>query len=119
MDDSSNHPAYGVFCNEDNVFLLYDADFRKESGFYKLQKLHKKARRYPGDLQLQASYKQALTEFRTTFGKRYPQVSEAELKRSLSQAAIPHLSTCIKVLYYICMVASLAGFAAALYLLVG
>lgn len=118
VDDSSQHPAYGVFSNEDNTFILYDAAFRKESHFKKLQALHKKARRNPGNLQLQASYKQALSDCHTTFGKTYPQVSEAALKQSLSKPAIPHLSTCIKVLYYICMGVSVAGFAAALLFLI-
>jgi hypothetical protein len=117
VSDSSEHPAYGVFSNEDNTFILYDTAFRRSTNFGSLQKLYKKTLRHPNDSKLMAEYRKEMSEFRAKFGEMYPQVSESTLKKSLTMSSIPHLSSCIKILYYICMGVSVAGFIAALLLI--
>lgn len=95
-DGSQN--AYGVFSNEDHVFNLYDSDFRKSKDYQSFLKEYKSA------------------EDKNAVLKGYAQrfhVSAAELRASIRKSSIPHLSTCIHVLYISCMAAGALGVVAA------
>lgn len=98
-DEQDN--AYGVFSNEENIFVLYDSQFRKKSEYK----------------QFLAKYKQA--EDKDAVLKEYAKkfnVSVKELKISLSKPYLPHLSSCIRVLYNSCLVAGILGTVAAIIL---
>ncbi len=95
--------ALGVFSNEDNAFLLYDRAFRKSCAEYR--ELKRNFKKLSED---------ELREKIGSFVAKHPNVSEQQVRESLSARSIPHLSSCIKTLYYICMAISLLGIAASL-----
>ncbi len=97
----------GAFLNEENKFLLYDRGFRKNEPDYKALKGHKK-QIIKGEKDGEIS----------EFVKKYPSFSENEVKASLVARPIPHLSSCIKFLYYICMAISIVGIAFAVFLFI-
>ncbi len=102
-----NNCAYGVFSNEDNTFELYDYKFRKNHPDYQqLRKLYKNAKT-PEEREL-------LTQKIKQFQEKHPTLSEKNIRDSLKQGCIPHLSTALRYLYYICMAVSVIGLLAAL-----
>lgn len=90
--------AYGVFSNEDNVFNLYDSRFRKSKDYQDFTREYKESQ----------SKAEILKKYAPQFG-----VSEAELRASIGKPYIPHLSTCIHVLYITCLLTSILGILAA------
>ncbi len=103
VSSSKVHPAFGVFSNEDNTYMLYDRGFRTKSAEYK--RLWKLRHRLESE-----EFQSALAAFL----KKHENVSEKDVRASLSKRTLPHLSTCIKCLYYICMTVSMLGFASAI-----
>ena len=93
--------AYGVFSNEENIFKLYDRGFRKSPAYKEFLAEHKKSDNK--DLVL------------VTYAEKF-KVSPKELAIAKEKRAIPHLSSCIRVLYVSCQVAGILGAAAALIL---
>ena len=93
--------AYGVFSNEENIFELYDSGFRKSKEYKDFLKAYKNP----------ATKEEALTNF-----AQKHKVSKKELEISLKKPYIPHMSSCIRVLYISCLVAGILGTVAALIL---
>ena len=93
--------ALGVFSNEENIFELYDSKFRKSKAYLAFL-----------DQYNRADDKNTVL---TTYAKEF-KVSAKELKASLKKSTIPHLSSCIKVLYTSCMMAGILGAVAAIIL---
>lgn len=98
VSSSKEHAAFGVFSNEDNVFSVYDSAFRRTNTDYKnLRRSRKKLS------------EQELDQKINEFLEKYPTLNEKDVKSSLFNPAVPHLSSCIKFLYGICMAISVIG----------
>ena len=105
ITSSQGHAAYGVFSNEENVFTVYDKKFRKNNSDYlKLKQSFKKLTATELDQEIKK------------FIEKYPNLNANEVKESLHHWSIPHLSTCIKFLYFICIGISIVGLIAAIVL---
>ena len=100
------HPL-GVFSNEDLMFALYDDDFHNDPEFQALRKLVQK----PGS---QPAFDEKFAAFAAKHAEYNPEI----LKKSLTGKKIPHLSTSIRNLFYICMTASVLGIIAAMVIFV-
>lgn len=94
--------ALGVFSNEDLMFALYDDAFHNDPEFQALRKLARK----PDSC---ADFGQKFAAFAAKHTEYNPEI----LKKSLAGKKIPHLSTSIRNLFYICMGASVLGIIAA------
>ena len=94
--------ALGVFSNEDLMFALYDDDFYNDPEFQALRKLALKL----GDKAVFAA------QF-AVFAAKHPEYNPEILRKSITSKKIPHLSTSIRNLFYICMGASVLGIIAA------
>lgn len=102
VTSSKEHAAYGVFSNEENVFLVYDKNFRKtDPDYVRIKRNLKKYSQSELDLEIKR------------FVEKHPTLNPNEVKSSLYQSAIPHLSSCIKLLYFICIGVSIVGLTAA------
>lgn len=107
--------VYGVFSNEDNTFKYYGREHRKEDcgkDYKKLRKLQsrikwlkrlKVSKKYINRLenQLKSDAKAYLNDDKT--------ISYNEFMKSLKERSIRSLSKSIKLMYYLCMVASIGG----------
>lgn len=93
--------ALGVFSNEENIFELYDSEFRKSTKHKDFLKRYKNSDDQDAIL--------------TQYAKEC-KISASELKASLKKPAIPHMSSCIKVLYTSCLIAGILGTVAAIIL---
>ena len=100
--------ALGVFSNEDLMFALYDDEFHNDAEFRFLRKLTHQLSRKP-NADLQSTFDSNFAEFCTKHTEYNPDI----LKKSLSGSKIPHLSTSIRNLFFICMAASVLGIIAA------
>ncbi len=105
VTSSNSHAAFGVFSNEGNIFILYDAKFRKTNADYAALLRSKK----------KLSTAQ-LDEKVAAFVEKHPNLNAKDVKESLFQPAVPHLSNCIKFLYCVCMSISAIGLVASIIL---
>lgn len=94
--------ALGVFSNEDLMFALYDDDFHNDPEFQALRKLSHKP-------DSKATFDTKFSEFAAKHTEYNPEI----LRKSITDKKIPHLSTSIRNLFYICMAASGLGIIAA------
>lgn len=102
---SKEHAAFGVFSNEENVFSVYDKKFRKtDPDYLKLKRNIKKLSQTELDEEIKK------------FVENHQSLNPKDVKASLYQSAIPHLSSCIKFLYFICVGISIIGLVAAIVL---
>lgn len=99
--DDTKYNAYGVFSNEDHVFNLYDSSFRKSEDYQDFMREYKSAK----------DKAEVLSRYAQWF-----HVSQKELEASIGKPYIPHLSTCIRVLYISCTAAGVLGIIAAVVL---
>lgn len=96
VDKPEKDFSLGVFSDEDNVFIYYDRAFRKKNKKYQaLQAAYKKNKD-----------KEALKEAIREVADADPNVSFRAVAESLGKPPIAHLSTCIQLLYFMCMVIS-------------
>ena len=84
------------------MFALYDDDFYNDPEFQALRKLALKL----GDKAVFAA------QF-AVFAAKHPEYNPEILRKSITSKKIPHLSTSIRNLFYICMGASVLGIIAA------
>ena len=105
VTSSKDHAAFGVFSNEENLFILYDSKFRKKDAQYR--KLLKHAKKLSS-----AELDKEINKFIET----HENLNANDVKASLSHRAVPHLSSCIKFLYFICTGISIIGIMAAIFL---
>ena len=105
VTSSKDHAAFGVFSNEENLFILYDSKFRKKDAQYR--KLLKHAKKLSS-----AELDKEINKFIET----HENLNANDVKASLSHRAVPHLSCCIKFLYFICTGISIIGIMAAIFL---
>lgn len=103
---NSTHKKYalGVFSNEDLMFALYDDEFHNDTEFQALRKLAHKPT---------ADSRAVFDEKFAAFAAKHAEYNPEILKKSITGKKIPHLSTSIRNLFFICMGASVMGIAAA------
>ncbi len=105
VTSSKEHAAFGVFSNEENLFSVYDKKFRKTNPDYvRLKRNIKKFSQTELDEEIKK------------FIENHQNLNPNDVKASLHQSAVPHLSSCIKFLYFICIGISIMGFIAAVIL---
>ncbi len=105
VTSSKEHAAFGVFSNEENLFSVYDKKFRKTNPDYvRLKRNIKKLSQTELDEEIKK------------FVENHQNLNPNDVKASLHQSAVPHLSSCIKFLYFICIGISIMGFIAAVIL---
>ena len=109
MDKVHDRYAYGVFCNEANVYRCYGFTPRRKHAFNDLRRAYKKRKRSSSALETFNAAKAA-------FLKENDGVSEHELMKGLKSSAIISLSFCIKILYFICIFISASSVALAIIL---
>lgn len=105
VTSSKDHAAFGVFSNEENVFSVYDKKFRKtDPDYVKLKRDLKKLSQSELDNEIKK------------FVETHQNLNPNDVKASLYQPSVPHLSSCIKFLYFICVGISIIGLIAAIVL---
>lgn len=105
VTSSKEHAAFGVFSNEENVFSVYDRKFRKSDPDY-IQLKHN----------IKKLSKTELDKEVKKFAEKHQSLNPNDVKASLYQRSIPHLSSCIKFLYFVCIGISIIGLIAAVIL---
>lgn len=96
MDQVHDRYAYGVFCNEANVYRCYGCTPRRADSYKALKRAYKMHKR--NRLALECFNAAKAEYLRENKG-----VSDYELMKSLESNSLISLSFCIKVLYFVCM----------------
>ena len=111
VDTPKNDYAYGVFSNESNIFKYYGdrKTMKQKKAYSELLKLHKKVAKGKADPELLEKKLRELVADDNT-------VSICEIRESIEEKSVAHLSACIKWLYYLCIIISIAAFALAIFL---
>lgn len=105
VTSSKEHAAFGVFSNEENVFSVYDKNFRKtDPNYFRLKRNIKKLSQAELDKEIKI------------FSENHENLNPNDVKASLYHSSIPHLSSCIKFLYFICIGISITGLISAVVL---
>lgn len=105
VTSSKEHAAFGVFSNEENVFSVYDKNFRKtDPDYVRLKRNIKKLSQEELDKEIE------------NFVGNHQNLNPNDVKASLYQTSVPHLSSCIKFLYFICIGISITGLISAVVL---
>ena len=111
VDSPKRDYAYGVFSNETNIFKYYGdrKTMNRKKAYSELLKLHKKVAKNQADPELlDKKIRELVADDKT--------VSVCEIRESIEEKSVAHLSACIKWLYYLCIIISVAAFALALVL---
>lgn len=120
LKDGAN-AAYGVFSNEDNTFRYIGLEHRKEENnaeFRELRELYNKIeslKKKKGDKEEIRSLEDDLERRIDEYLKEDSTISRSEFKKSMGETSIRSLSNSIKLMYNLCMGASVFGIVCALY----
>ena len=111
VDSPKRDYAYGVFSNETNIFKYYGdrKTMKQKKAYSELLKLHRKVTKCKADPELlEKKIRELVADDKT--------VSVCEIRESIEEKSVAHLSACIKWLYYLCIIISIAAFALAVFL---